>query len=120
MGYRKDETDEQRRARWREEKRVSDERLGKDYTNARWRNWYSNNTEHRLLYEANGYAEGVRYAKKRVQWALNNGILIKPATCSQCTCTCEPQAHHEDYEYPLKVIWLCIDCHSTLHMEVRA
>jgi hypothetical protein len=47
--------------------------------------------------------------------AIRNGKLVRPSSCSSCKCLCKPEAHHENYEKPLDVIWLCRSCHCKLH-----
>lgn len=45
-------------------------------------------------------------AHREVQKALKNGVLLK-APCSVCGVA-KVEAHHEDYEKPLDVVWLAI------------
>lgn len=48
-----------------------------------------------------------------VQDAVRRGTLVRQP-CSSCGV--EPaQAHHESYERPLDVTWLCARCHNRLH-----
>ena len=53
--------------------------------------------------------------------AIKNGIL-KPSPCEECGCEGEMtdgrnliQAHHNDYNKPLEVTWLCQPCHHNWH-----
>jgi len=53
---------------------------------------------------------------------LNNHVNRKgfqKEPCRDCGCTENIYGHHEDYNKPLDVIWLCPPCHSTLHREYR-
>lgn len=50
-----------------------------------------------------------------VAYALKTGELVRPETCSHCGVTCTPHAHHDDYEKPLEVRWLCVRCHRRHH-----
>ena len=52
-----------------------------------------------------------------VALAIRDGILIRPAHCERCGAE-RPVAHHEDYDYPLDVVWLCRLCHSKRHVEM--
>lgn len=54
-----------------------------------------------------------RNARSRVEKALKRGKLIKEP-CFKCGNE-NTEAHHEDYDKPLEVIWLCKQCHSALH-----
>ncbi len=40
---------------------------------------------------------------------------LKPEPCEACGG--EAQKHHDDYDRPLDVRWLCPTCHMTLHKE---
>lgn len=54
------------------------------------------------------------------RWRANQGgHLVKPDSCEGChrviTEPSDLHAHHEDYEYPLDIQWLCVRCHTQLH-----
>ena len=49
--------------------------------------------------------------------ALRNG-LIEPAPCAVCGSE-NSVAHHEDYDKPLDVVWLCSACHKARHKEMK-
>jgi hypothetical protein len=52
--------------------------------------------------------------------ALFTGEIEKPPYCELCgVFHVKIHAHHEDYSKPLDVIWLCHDCHMSLHSEKR-
>lgn len=67
-------------------------------------------------------------AHKIVDNAIRYGKLINPHVCECCGCTDKPhkngasdiQAHHDDYNYPLQVRWLCQKCHFEWHRAHRA
>lgn len=50
-------------------------------------------------------------ARQLVYRRLKSGELVRPNKCNRCNALCKPQAHHEDYNNPLIVIWLCVKCH---------
>lgn len=50
-----------------------------------------------------------------VQYALSTGYLIKPLECENCHEECKLEGHHEDYNKPLEVNWLCEHCHKAIH-----
>ncbi len=54
-------------------------------------------------------------AKQKVKIALKRGIL-KKSSCQNCGEK-DVIAHHEDYNKPLKVIWLCRKHHMQLHRD---
>jgi len=75
--------------------------------------------------EENHFYRGGIYSDKRVQHlvekAIQKGILI-PQKCEKCGKTYRMkdgrlavQAHHNDYNKPLDVTWLCQKCHYEWH-----
>ena len=52
-------------------------------------------------------------AWQEVRTALQQGRLIKPDLCDKCGRKVPLEAHHEDYDKPLDVQWLCWKCHGT-------
>lgn len=70
-----------------------------------------------------GYLAGYRkrYPKKysahqSVAWAVKSGRLVNPGICG-CGSTFHVEAHHDDYDKPLEVRWLCSLCHKRWHAE---
>lgn len=54
-------------------------------------------------------------AHRKVRNALEKGALTREG-CE--VCGAEPtEAHHDDYNYPLKVRWLCRTCHAEWHRK---
>ena len=49
--------------------------------------------------------------------ALKKGQVIKPEVCEECQKPLKLTAHHEDYNNPLKVVWLCYECHGKKHRK---
>ena len=55
-------------------------------------------------------------AHARVYRAVKKGLLVKPLFCPNCTRSgCRIEAHHDNYDLPLDVRWLCSSCHRLLH-----
>lgn len=54
-------------------------------------------------------------ARGKVAWAIKSGALIKPTCCSACLTETAIFGHHEDYDKPLEVMWLCRPCHMDKH-----
>ena len=53
-------------------------------------------------------------ARRLLDAALDAGVIDRPDHCQACGCSSEEhriEAHHNDYEWPLDVIWLCTPCH---------
>jgi ribosomal protein S27AE len=49
--------------------------------------------------------------------AIRNGALL-PLPCIRCGEQ-KSLAHHEDYDKPLEVMWLCQPCHKQRHKELK-
>ena len=56
-------------------------------------------------------------AGNKARWAVRQGRLIKPDKCEDCHKSVTLTMHHEDYDKPLEVVWLCRKCHSKRHMD---
>ena len=59
-----------------------------------------------------------RHAHQRVANALKYGELTRPDACETCGERRYVMAHHENYERPLDVVWLCDSCHTKRHIEL--
>ncbi len=61
-----------------------------------------------------------RKARRMANAAQKAGILIKPSACETClTVTKELNKHHEDYDKPLEIVWLCDSCHGKRFAEMN-
>ena len=58
-----------------------------------------------------------RSTHKKVYRAVCSGKLTKPSVCSLCPSDHAIVGHHDDYDKPLEVRWLCSQCHSDWHKE---
>lgn len=45
---------------------------------------------------------------------------ITPQPCEHCGTVKDVHGHHEDYDKPLEVIWLCVLCHAKHHESLRS
>jgi hypothetical protein len=52
--------------------------------------------------------------------ALKKGIINRETSCSKCGSNYLVQMHHEDYDKPLDVVFLCKYCHMQRHSEMLA
>lgn len=52
--------------------------------------------------------------------AIKRGILVNPKVCSECESTSHVSGHHDDYNKPLNVRWLCHSCHYAWHQLNKA
>jgi len=59
-------------------------------------------------------------AHQIVNNSIRSGILIKSKTCSECNSNYHINAHHDDYNKPLEVRWLCSSCHNYWHKHNQA
>ena len=56
-------------------------------------------------------------AHTQVYQAIRKGNLVRQP-CIRCG-EVKSLAHHEDYDKPLEVMWLCQPCHKQRHKELR-
>lgn len=47
--------------------------------------------------------------------AIRTGVLKKPLDCEKCGSRSKLHAHHPDHRSALRVVWLCIPCHTFIH-----
>lgn len=111
--------------RYLELRKTTIERTRKHYqqnkieSNTKSREYYRKNKEHLREYERIRYLEDKK-KKARIAFnkALRQGLVTKEKHCSKCGRIPEPShlhGHHDDYTKPLKVRWLCRECHGEEH-----
>lgn len=79
--------------------------------------------KHRVRYQEYHKQLDIEYPLKRqcrniVRTAIENGKLKRGCCCEDCKVTSDQEkiyGHHEDYNKPLEVIWLCQSCHMRRH-----
>ena len=74
----------------------------KGYTTKAKRDWLKKNKKRDLV-------------QQRVKYALKTGKLVRQP-CVKCGAV-PADGHHEDYDKPLEVIWLCKFHHRELHAK---
>lgn len=90
------------------ERRSPDQRYCADCHSAYMRKWRPKHSE--LTDEQRKKANARSYANVY----LNRGKIQRQPCCVE-GCEGKPQMHHEDYDYPLDVIWICREHHLELH-----
>jgi hypothetical protein len=56
-------------------------------------------------------------AQRAVAYAIRTAKLVRQP-CVRCGNP-KSHAHHESYDYPLEVMWLCPPCHKQRHKELK-
>jgi hypothetical protein len=56
-------------------------------------------------------------ARAILNYAVKIGKIIRPEICSECLKKKKTTGHHSDYLMPLKVDWLCYECHGLRHRK---
>jgi hypothetical protein len=61
--------------------------------------------------------------KFRARYTLSNAVasgrIHRPSICEDCGWEGKIEGHHEDYNKPLEVIWLCKICHGKRHRKYK-
>lgn len=60
--------------------------------------------------------ERIRKCHNKVQTEIRAGRLTRKP-CTKCGNE-KSVAHHEDYDKPLEIVWLCSVCHKKRHKEI--
>ena len=79
--------------------------------------WRLNNRERFLEIQRNSKSRNPHKVRARsiLTNAVKSGRVDKPNNCSSCGNYGIMQAHHNDYDKPLDVVWLCPKCHGLIH-----
>lgn len=98
----------------------------KQYQYNYYRSWYNKNGRDRAV----DYQEAIiewqinhpeKYKASRIlQYAVKTGRIVKPKLCQRCKKEKRLSGHHENYNEPLKVLWLCSSCHKLKHITELA
>ena len=75
-------------------------------------------------YQREAYKNPAVKAKRKLQrlvrTAVSNGYIAKPSRCCVCNKKNERiEAHHQNYNDPYRVDWLCPACHKLIHAVVN-
>lgn len=67
------------------------------------------------------------HAQNMLEYAIKKGLIVRKDVCEECSASgCMKdgrnivQAHHDDYNKPLTVRWLCQNCHYSWHSTNQA
>ena len=75
--------------------------------------------DHLKYQQDNHFFRGGITASDRVhnitELAIEKGLLVRPSSCEICGEESRIVAHHDDYNRPLIVRWLCTKCHYVWH-----
>lgn len=69
-----------------------------------WRKTHKQSEEARKKSNCRSYANAYKRMGK-----------LKPQPCRMCGLLSEVQMHHPDYNFPLRVVWLCRGHHEAYH-----
>ena len=100
-------------------KDIKDQRKNKD----EWRKnhpdyfkeWREKNKTYYKEYRDNPENKLKQAMRMLVNRNIQKGLLTKPLNCEDCKLEIKSEGHHEDYNKPLEVKWLCKKCHEKLH-----
>jgi len=83
-------------------------------THTRWRR---KNPKLRALYASRWRQRNPekRRAHRLVAFAVRRGQFARPSYCEDCKQERMLNAHHDNYNKPLEVRWLCPKCHVQAH-----
>lgn len=117
------EKQDKERARQRDRERYRNDPVRRETTLARSREYIDADRGRRNeVARAWGHANREKTrAQNRARRALKKG-LIERGPCERLEeggCTGMAQMHHDDYEKPLEVRWLCPRHHGAVHVELR-
>lgn len=102
----------------KEERRLYNQKYWDEHREER-REFRANNVEARMAWKQKYRSENT--IRRKAHYTINNLVRsgkISPLPCEQCG-NINTEAHHEDYNKPLDVVWLCRQCHRLRHREIR-
>lgn len=103
----------------RKEKRDTPE--GRELNRIRGKKWRESNPDkYRKIVQKWQKANKIKgNAHAKVHRAVESGKLIRRNLCEKCNMRKFTEAHHNDYNKPLEVEWLCKLCHSLKHKKCK-
>jgi hypothetical protein len=58
-------------------------------------------------------------ARYQATLAVRSGLVPKGDECAECGVEAKLVGHHDDYDDPLSLRWLCYPCHAVCHSRQR-
>ncbi len=95
--------------------------------------YYKKHIKHIKIYNQTKQGK-ISHKKSNVKWRINNPEKIKAQNiinqalykkkllkepCRECGAKEKVEGHHEDYNFPLDVVWLCQQHHLNLHKIIK-
>lgn len=89
-----------------------------------YKEWYARNGRRRspnytdviVLWQRN-HSGAVR-TQGKLHYAVKKGLLMRPENCVLCGKGGRMGGHHEDYNFPFEVMWVCSSCHKKIHLRL--
>jgi len=83
------------------------------------RKWQKENPERTKELREKTKKKNIKKVRVRglVDQRISTGKLKPNETCEMCKKKCKTHAHHEDYDKPLDIKWLCTACHGKIHSK---
>jgi hypothetical protein len=88
----------------------------REYDKSRANSWKRKELREAITKKRRKEVIGYQAAHSKIARAIKRGLLERPSTCEFCGKIGRVEAHHEDYNKPLEVIWLCPICHRNYHL----
>ena len=79
--------------------------------------WRKKNKEYYKEYRKNPINKLKNNIRSLLNYNIATGSIIKPNICEKCKKVKKLEGHHEDYNKPLEVKWLCKQCHAIWHSK---
>ncbi len=78
------------------------------------REWAKKNREKLCLYQRRWYQNNKEKRRAHVilSRAIKKKIIMRSDTCQECNKIAKTEGHHENYNEPLNVVWVCKKCHA--------
>ncbi|MDI6754729.1 MAG: hypothetical protein QME78_10100 [Thermodesulfobacteriota bacterium] len=104
-------------AKDKKEWRKRNQEKHKEYNTNYQKNYYLNNRKKIKVRKSSYYGlhkKEIR-AVAMLNYAISTGKLMRPGNCSICGVSGIIIGHHDDYDKPLEVRWVCRSCHNYIH-----